>query len=205
MSLPCYSFTHFIGFAASQVGFMGWLMTGFMMFTWSWERLSCEMNAYDASSGLRLRQGALQNCWVEKCSLCPWGNSSYNWLIVFLQAVSCSTNQRELLTVSGFWSPSETRRSSSQIAVAAVCVRKMNAWIQPSDLAPWPPGPRFYSELPNRLWRTLETNIDWGKASSLNKSKVCSPGVYRRLVSTLHQTRSHNLSRHWSEKVRPFF
>lgn len=31
------------------------------------------MNAWGAPSGLRLRQGALPNCWVEKCSLCPEG------------------------------------------------------------------------------------------------------------------------------------
>lgn len=42
--------------------------------------------------------------------------------------------------MSGFLSPSELGHNGCPKAVAAVCVREMNAQIQGAALAPWPPG-----------------------------------------------------------------
>lgn len=101
MSLPCYSFTRFIGFVASQGLFRPindrvydvYLILGEARL---WVSKYMGLSLWPSSQA----RCPPKNCWVERCSLCPWGNSSYNWPIVFLQAVNCSAGGGSWLWVA---------------------------------------------------------------------------------------------------------
>lgn len=87
VSIPYYPFTHFAGFVASPVVFIGQWRKGL------WCLLDLErgwLSVNSPGSLLALVRPVPSKTAERGAALCPWGNASYNWPIVFLQAENCS-------------------------------------------------------------------------------------------------------------------
>lgn len=167
------------------------------MFTWSWERPGCEWaNTWGSPSDLPVRQGALQKTaeWRDAPSA-PEGIQattgllcSFRQWIALLEGVADCEWLLESLRDQSQW--------LSESCSSCVCEKNEcpDASLSPGSSATWAMILfRFVEIIVNKH------RLGWDILLTLNKSR------FFPLASKLHRLKSNQLSRHWSEKVKPFF